>query len=154
MSNLSNKALQVAITQLGVEEIPRGSNWGAPVKGYLNRVGLNFPASWCMAFVYWCFDEASKQLAIKNPTVKTAGCLAHWNSPNAVSKRVQTPQAGDIFIMDFGGGLGHTGIVEKVDADGTLHTIEGNTNDTGSREGYEVCRRVRKKSQMKGFLRY
>jgi len=37
---------------------------------------------------------------------------------------------------------GHTGIV--VDADGdTFKTIEGNTNDDGSFEGYEVCARVR-----------
>jgi len=34
-----------------------------------------------------------------------------------------------------------------------IHTIEGNTNDTGSREGYEVCRRVRDISKCKGFIR-
>jgi hypothetical protein len=36
----------------------------------------------------------------------------------------------------------HTGIVVSFD-DETFETIEGNTNDEGSREGYEVCRRFR-----------
>ena len=37
-------------------------------------------------------------------------------------------------------------------ADGTFATIEGNTNDEGSREGYEVCRRVRGRGS-KDFIR-
>ena len=53
--------------------------------------------------------------------------------------------------MDFGKGLGHTGFVERIDGT-SIHTIEGNTNDTGSREGYEVCRRIRKINTIKGFI--
>ncbi len=36
----------------------------------------------------------------------------------------------------------HVGIVTEA-ADGSFKTIEGNTNDEGSREGYEVCARNR-----------
>ena len=36
----------------------------------------------------------------------------------------------------------HIGIVESVEGD-TFTGIEGNTNDGGSAEGYEVCRRTR-----------
>ena len=36
----------------------------------------------------------------------------------------------------------HTGLVTAVHED-TFETVEGNTNDAGDREGYEVCRRVR-----------
>jgi len=148
---LSSKALEVAKTQLGVEESPRGSNWGFSVQVYLKSVGITFPASWCMAFVYWCFNKAAKQLGIVNPLVKTGGVLAHYN--RAKSYRVTSPQVGDIFIMDFGNGFGHTGIIERIEGE-ILHTIEANTNDTGSREGYEVCYRTRHKSQVKGYLRY
>jgi hypothetical protein len=150
---IGTKAIEVAITQLGKEEVPRGSNWGPSVQAYLKSVGITFPASWCMAFVYWTFNEAAKQLGVTNPLVKTGGVLNHWNSASKAVKVVANPQAGDIFIMDFGTGLGHTGIVERVEGD-ELHTIEGNTNDTGSREGYEVCGRIRKTSQIKGYLRY
>ena len=63
--------------------------------------------------------------------------------------------SGDIMIMDHGKGLGHTGIVEKVDKN-FIYTIEGNTNDTGSREGIEVDRKRRPivNKMIKGYLRY
>lgn len=155
MSALSLKALEVAATQIGKEENPRGSNWGKvgdPVPGYLASVRISFPASWCMAFVYWCFKQASASVQGTLPP-KTGGVLNAWTL--AKDARVQDPQPGDIFIMDHGHGLGHTGIIEKVDQDGTLHTIEGNTNDEGVREGYEVCRRVRHQQKpIIGYLRF
>ena len=61
---------------------------------------------------------------------------------------------GHIFIMSFGGGMGHTGLVESVNG-GFMNVIEGNTNDNGSREGIGVFRRVRKINSInKGFLEY
>lgn len=151
MSQLSDKAIAIAVTQLDKQEDPKGSNWGHPVQDYLHKVGIDFPASWCMAFVYWSFDEAAKAIGAITPLVKTGGVLRAWNE--AGSHHVTDPQPGDIFIMDFGHGLGHTGIVESVEGS-VLHTIEGNTNDTGSREGYEVCRRQRSIYKIKGYLRY
>lgn len=141
------KHIEIAQSQIGVEEIPRGSNWGEPVKKYLKSVGISFPASWCMAFVYWCCKEA----ALNARLIKTGGVLRMWNEVGKDMKH-STPLAGDIFIMDYGKGLGHTGFVEKVQGN-KIHTIEGNTNDTGSREGYEVCRRTREISKCKGFIR-
>jgi len=153
MSQLALDSVQVAIGQIGQQEHPIGSNWGEPVKTYLSSVDIDFPASWCMAFVYWCFDHAARASSIRNPLVRTAGVLNAWNKSNPGNRVLTNPIAGDIFIMDFGGGHGHTGIVEKAD-DTYIYTIEGNTNDTGSREGYEVCRRRRLKTSIKGYLRY
>jgi hypothetical protein len=141
------KHIEVAISQLDKQEVPRGSNWGTDVQGYLASVGINFPASWCMAFVYWCV----KTSGMVNPLIKTGGCMAQWNKIDKKYKKKE-PMAGDIFIQDHGKGLGHTGIVEKVQGD-KIFTIEGNTNDTGSREGYEVCRRVRDIKSCIGFIR-
>ncbi len=139
--------IQIAILELGKEEIPRGSNWGEHVQKYLASVGIDFPAAWCMAFVYWCVEKSET----KNQLVKTAGVLRQWNEVNPILKS-SSPRIGDIFIMDFGKGLGHTGFVENIDGD-MIHTIEGNTTtETGSREGYEVCRRYRKISACKGFI--
>lgn len=149
---LQQKALEIAITQLGEEEKPRGSNWGEPVKSYLAAVGIAFPASWCMAFMYWVFLEAAKQLGIKTPLLKTGGVLNAWQKAPAAVK-VTDPQPGDIFIQDHGHGLGHTGIVERVEGD-IVHTIEGNTNNNGSREGFAVERKTRKKTSIIGYLRY
>ena len=55
--------------------------------------------------------------------------------------------------MDFGKGLGHTGLVYKID-ENFIYTIEGNTNDSGSREGIMVCFKQRTRKKIKGYLRY
>lgn len=151
---LSQRALEIAITQLGVEEQPRGSNRGPEVDQYIKSIGLNPVGkySWCMAFVYWCFAQAAEKMGVKNSMLKTGGVLEQWRRRKDVY-RVTTPQPGDVFIMDYGKGLGHTGIVEKVELD-IVYTIEGNTNDEGSREGYEVCRRKRPRNKIAGYLRF
>lgn len=157
--------IDVAVSQIGNEEIPRGSNWGEHVQKYLASVDVDFPAAWCMAFIYWCVEESGIRVSdgtggLKNPLVKTAGVLRQWNEvasqfPLSVHKKmkVSSPQPGDIFIMDHGHGLGHAGFIESIDPDGLIRTIEGNTNDEGDRDGYEVCRRIRHAEKMKGFIR-
>jgi hypothetical protein len=146
MATTSLAALKIAQTQIGQTEKPLGSNWGEPVKTYLASVNINFPASWCMAFVYWCI----KQTGIKNDFVKSAGVLDVWNKTLKQNKST-TPLIGSVFIMDFGKGLGHTGIVESFDAD-YIYSIEGNTNDTGSREGIAVCKKKRLRTSIKGYI--
>ena len=148
---LGKKTLEIAITQLGVQEIPKNSNAGPAVEKYLKSVGLSKGYAWCMAFIYWCTKEASIQLEVENPLFKTAGVLAMYNKEKDLE--VTNPQPGDIFIMDYGKGQGHTGIVESVGKN-IINTIEGNTNDEGSREGYEVCRRTRQRSTIKAYLRF
>jgi hypothetical protein len=150
---LQEKALEVAITQIGVQEAPGHKNKGRDVEKYLASIGLGPGYAWCMAFMYWCFNEASEKMGRKNPLFRTGGVLEQWRQRKATF-RALTPQPGDIFIMDYGKGTGHTGIVEKVNEDGTVDTIEGNTNDEGSREGYEVCRRKRPSAKILGYLRF
>lgn len=140
------KIIDVAKSQLGVREQPVGSNDGPQIKEYLESVGINFPAPWCAAFVVWCHLQADI-----NSMPKTGGVLELWNKSPA--NRVNPPQPGDVMILDYGHGQGHTGIIVEVNGD-TLTTIEGNTNDDGSREGYEVAQRTRQANKCKGFLRF
>lgn len=150
---ISVKALETAKGEIGKCEIPKGSNWGPHVQIYLASVGILEPASWCMAFVFWCFATAAKSLNVQNPLYRTGGVMNQWYNAHSNNKVFEHPQAGDIFIMEFAHGLGHTGIVEAVEGD-YIHTIEGNTNEDGSREGYEVARRKRLIKSIHGFLRY
>jgi len=164
-STLLAKSLEIAITQIGVVENPLGSNRGSEVDEFLRSVGLNPVGqnySWCAAFVYWCFNNAAKQLQVNNPLIKTAGVLNHWNKTtcNKIVKAtaIANPaliQPGHIFIIDHGGGMGHTGLVESLNG-GNIVTIEGNTNDSLSRNGYGVFRLTRRKVSdvNKGFLDY
>lgn len=148
----------------GVREQPRNSNRGPEVDAYLRRAGVNPGLAWCCAFTYWCFDEAARAAGRANPMVRTAGCLAHWNNATRQGARrilardaVADPsrvRPGMVFIMDFGGGLGHTGFVERIEG-GYLHTIEGNTDASQTREGGGVYRLQRKLGTIsKGFIDY
>ena len=151
MTDLAKETILSAITQLGVEEVPRGSNAGTDVEKYLKSVGLGKGYSWCMAFVYWNVVQATIKMKIPVPILKTGGVMAQWNSLK--NRKFTAPQSGDIFILDLGGGLGHTGFVEYVLND-TIHTIEGNASETdGGREGYIVTRKIRKIKSCKGFIR-
>jgi CHAP domain len=148
---LRNKSLEKAQSQIGVQEIPKNSNAGPAVEKYLKSVGLGKGYSWCMAFVFWCVKEAAKELNVINPLAKTAGVMDMFNKEKALI--VSKPMSGDIFIMDFGKGQGHTGFVLELLPNGKIKTIEGNTNDDGSREGYKVCIRTRNINKIKGFIR-
>lgn len=155
------KVIDKAKTQLDVKEVPDGSNKGPEVNQYLASVGLGGGYSWCAAFVYWCFNEVCKQTNKTNPLHKTGGVLNHWNNTKGTKIKAQAAKdnpaiikPGHIFIMDYGGGLGHTGIVTKV-ANGYIYTIEGNTNSQSSREGNGVYERKRKIADInKGFIVY
>jgi hypothetical protein len=164
-SELLARALAKAATQVGVLEDPRNSNRGTRVEEYLARVNLGGGFAWCCAFTYWCFDEAAQQLGRANPMVKTAGCLAHWNGAKNVTGALRITKAhavadpslvqpGMVFIMDFGGGKGHTGFVESV-LGGQIRTIEGNTDASMTREGGGVYRLTRKLVDINtGFIDY
>ena len=147
-----------------VREVPPNSNRGPEVEAYLARTGTAPGNAWCCAFVYWCFDEAAKATGRDNPMVKTAGCLEHWRLAGSKgAKRIRASeaagnaglvQAGMVFVVDHGGGHGHTGLVEKV-AGGLITTIEGNTDASKTREGGGVYRLVRKVVDInKGFIDY
>lgn len=151
---LANRSIEIAKSQLGVKEKPLGSNNGPEVKDYLKSAGVGAPNNWCMAFVYWCVNRAAKELGIKNPLYRTALVLRQWQAMKEAGRLVKKPQAGDIFIMDFGNGKGHTGFVTGVSGD-RIFTIEGNSNDTGGRNGIAVVSKPngRKISTCKGFIR-
>ena len=160
---LASAALQIAQGQLGQCEEPKGSNCAPMVDKYLESAGLRPGYAWCQAFVYWCYEQAANELNITNPQVKTAGVKDCWNKTTPQHKipkaaALHNPallKAGTQFILSFANNTGHTGIVEKMDGL-VMHTIEGNSNTDGSREGYEVVRHVRNISDkaVEGFIIY
>ena len=167
-TSLPGKVLLVAGGEVGVMEQPPGSNRGPKVDQYLASVDLNAEQgnfAWCAAFVYWCFREGSTALDAPNPAIKTAGALDLWNLAGPKGfRRVtcdeasQSPtlvQPGMVFVLAEGGGHGHVGLVESL-AGVVLTTIEGNTNDGGSREGVGVFRRVGRRISTisRGFVDY
>ena len=168
-SPLLAATLKVAAGEIGVMEDPLGSNRGPRVDDYLRSVGVN-PATgsypWCAAFVYFCFQQAAKSLGMNNPAIKTDGVLDHWNKAGLANiKRLDTEACianpslvspGMIFVIIHPGGTaGHMGLVREI-AGNLLTTIEGNTNDNGSREGIGVFLRNQRTiaSINRGFICY
>lgn len=156
VSAIALKAIEFAKTQTHVRE-KTGKNDGVEVEAYLKAVGLGKGFPYCQAFVYYCFNRAANELLMNNPLPKTGGVLNHYNLTNG--KKVTIPQAGDITVMDFGKGQGHTGIVISVDGSYVI-VVEGNTSPSPTdaktdREGQGVYIRRRKISSInKGFIRY
>lgn len=150
---LAENSLEIALSQEGVCEEPKGSNGGPEVTQYLRAVGLNAGFAWCMAFVYWCVNKAAADMLIPNPLIKTAGVLRQWTDCKLrkLPKTSSGVKPGDIFILRFANGMGHCGFVYKIN-DGIIYTIEGNTNEDGSREGFEVAKRARPVSSIYGFI--
>lgn len=161
-----DKFAKILALNRNVKEDPKGSNRGQMVSAYLASTGLGSGYPWCMAFVYYVFNELSKQLGQTNPLPKTAGVMNHWSKATkdekiTIEQARQDPnliRPGQIFIMSRPGkGLGHTGIVIGVDPQkGTFTTIEGNTNDQQSGEGDRVgvnVRRINSKTLI-GFIDY
>ncbi len=162
-TTIGELALSIAISQLGQQEEPKGSNKGPMVDKYLASVGLNPGYAWCQAFVFWCYQEAAKMMKGKVPVIRTAGVQACWVKTDAsmkITRKAAITNPGLIrpgmqFILFFNGGTGHTGIVERLEGN-IIHTIEGNSNNNGSREGFAVVRHTRTiaDSALQGFILY
>jgi len=127
-----------------------GANCGPWVRLYLDgHEGVSW--YWCAGFVCFVLKQACQSLGMPMPIAPTFSCdnLAI----QAIQKEIylkEPPKAGRAKIT--AGSLflnrrstndwNHTGIVLDAEAE-VFHTIEGNTNDGGSSDGYEVCQRIR-----------
>jgi hypothetical protein len=158
-AQLRMAALAISRNYIGGREM--GQNWGPLVELFLRNAGLKSAAPWCAAFVQWCSDQARDALVaaghpVTNPLDDVPSKALVRSYVNEAQRRgwiAATPQPGDLFAWVNPDGTGHIGFVERV-ADGVLHTVEGNTNDAGSREGDGVYRRTRRITSSFVFIRY
>lgn len=127
--------------QIGVRE-KTGHNDGPAVEMYLRSVGLNKGFAWCAAFVHWCLVQAD----IKN-NVRGAAASARNNDDLVLyrHKFLQEPRAGDVFTLWFNSmhGEHHTGFFDRKINSSVFASVEGNTNEQGSREGDGVYKKYR-----------
>lgn len=137
-----NAVLQIATWQIGMAEVPSGSNRVKYNTEYYGKVVSGPAYPWCMVFVWWVFREAGFNL------FKTASCTAFvtqykTKAPKQVINSDYKP--GDIVFFDFSGKrfkTEHVGIVDKVVGD-TVFTIEGNTGTGNDANGGAVMYRSR-----------
>lgn len=101
--------------------------------------------AWCAGFVSFVLKQASELMGTAMPIAGSVGCdqlASQAKAKNlflAEQDRRERLSSGSLFLVrrtptDWA----HTGIVVEVHPQ-FFRTIEGNTNDDGVREGYEVC---------------
>lgn len=135
------KALQGAISQIGVTEDPPGSNR----QKYGVWYGLN-GAFWCAIFVTYCQVVFGGDTRIFRRGNRSA--WAYWVENMARQglyglRITSNPEPGDIVVYHHNDG--HTGIFEKWISrkSGTFYAIEGNTSAGSDDNGGAVERRKR-----------
>lgn len=131
--------------EVGVRE--QGANRGERVGQYLASVGFDPGYAWCAAFVSWCFQQAG----IEAP--QSAWVPSYAIGQNIIYQRgefiKQLPLSGDVFMIWYSRlkRPAHIGFVERWEGRWVV-TVEGNTNDDGSREGDGVYRKRRLQRQV------
>lgn len=142
-SSPTDKLLDVARSYVGVRE--QGTNRGREVEMFQRAIGGADGEPWCMSFAQFCLQKAGAETKVDPKVFRSEHCLTVWNkSPK--SQQLSKPEPGSLVIWRHGNSSsGHVGIVEKVHADGTFTTIEGNTSSGSgvNREGDGVYRRKR-----------
>jgi Putative peptidoglycan binding domain len=145
--------LTIAYAEQHLAQHPReigGQNRGPWVRLYMDgHEGEQWP--WCAGFACFCIRQACDTLGMEPPIDLSCSCDSLALSAQQRGRFILEPNVagrgqvarGSLFLnrrtpMDWT----HTGLVVRTDRE-TFRTIEGNTNDDGCREGYEVCARLR-----------
>jgi hypothetical protein len=149
----AQRMLDWARSTLGYVEGPRDNE---TIFG--SFTGYNFQP-WCGSWVKTGFHDIG--LKGEPSSVYTPSGAAAYKAAGRWIERNGPVQPGDVVFFDWNGStstsaVDHVGIVEAINADGTITTIEGNTSPTnaGSQSnGGGVYRRRRPRSVIAGFGR-
>jgi len=143
---------EIYTSQIGVREAT-GRNDGREVEMYLRSVNLDKGYSWCSAFVKWSLDEAEipNKINAWSPTAENKSNMIYQ-----ARRFIDEPAPGDVFTIWYPKlkRIGHTGFVDGRQNDNIFITVEGNTNEAGSREGDGVYKKYRSKNVLYSISRW
>ena len=128
--------LNAARNEVGQAEQPPGSNDSPRIAQYRQATAGSMVAPWCAYFVSWAAREAGAPIGATGQGEGSVDALYSW--AQSAGKAIPagpgvTPQPGDLIVWDE-----HIGIVESVNPDGTMTTIEGNSSDQVARRTHGV----------------
>lgn len=136
---------QVYGSQVGIRE-KTNNNDGREVEMYLASAGLKKGNPWCAAFVTWTYKQSGVKAMV-------SGYSPAWFPSSKViwkNNKGQSPAQADVFGLWFAnkGRVAHVGFIDAWKDGDYAVTVEGNTNEGGSREGDGVYRKRRLKRQI------
>jgi len=125
------RLVAIAQAEVGQAEDPPGSNDGPRIADYRTAVAGAVPGEpWCADFVSWVAAQAGVPLGNAGEGFSSVAALTDWAGSTGRLLPANAPaQPGDLVLF----GDRHVGLVESVEPDGTLDTIEGNDGDAVSR---------------------
>jgi CHAP domain-containing protein len=126
-------ALQAALGEVGVAEQPPGSNDSPRIAQFRQATAGSGVGPWCAYFVSWAARQAGAPIGDSGQGFGRVDDVWAWGerTGRAMPAAGTTPQPGDLIVWDE-----HIGIVQSVDPDGTIHTVEGNSSDKVSQRTY------------------
>ena len=155
---IAQKLVALARKEVGVEEV-NGTNCGPRVNEYKAATWLDpkKPWPWCAAFICWLMREAMKggKYSFERPRTAGAWDFENWALKEKSGVYLKKPHSsdikpGDIVVFTFS----HIGLaISSPDKSGNIQTIEGNTDEAGSREGGGVYEKKRKLSSIRSRIR-
>lgn len=123
----AQRLLAAAESQIGVSEQPPGSNNGPQISTYRSAVAGAEPGEpWCAYFASWAAAQGGVPLGESGQGFGSVAQITSWAASNGrLLPASATPAPGDLILF----GDQHVGIVESVNPDGSLTTVEGNYNN-------------------------
>lgn len=138
---MNNLFIEIASKYVGVSEQPVGSNRGPLIDRWNTNAHAPLGSFWCASFVSAVAMEWEAQSGKDWPLCISADCdvwLANARKNKCISSK---GRPGDIVLLVSGNDAYHIGIVAGYSETGSLISIEGNSNNDGSRNGYMVAKR-------------
>jgi hypothetical protein len=133
-SSAGQAVLNAVRGEVGQAEQPPGSNDSPRIAQYRQATAGSGVGPWCAYFTSWAARQAGVPLGDSGQGFGRVDDVYAWAQragkaiPNGAGV---TPQPGDLIVWDE-----HIGVVESVDGNGTIHTIEGNSSDQVARRTY------------------
>src|SRR4051794_36044831 len=134
-NSVGARMVSAASAEVGQAEQPPGSNNSPRIAQYRSATAGNpGPGPWCAYFVSWAARQAGAPLGDQGQGFGRVDDVYAW--AQRTGKAIPAgdgvkPQPGDLIVWDE-----HIGIVESVDAEGKIHTVEGNSSDRVSERTY------------------
>lgn len=160
LEELTRRAIGLARSFIGVRET--APNRGMLIDRWIERLGLTPPQPWCLAFALGaCYLGAWRQFvedeheADKGPLrafpLTITGKVSRFWRKVPPKYRTSRPVNGAIYCRATDPSKpdspGHCGIVVGTGGDHIV-AIEGNTDESGGRDGDGVCQRTRRLSSV------
>lgn len=135
-----DRVIRIAKAEIGYREGRSNGGWNNHTKYAPAVPSLEWAQNqaWCATFVSWVALKAD----VSTLYPRTASCDVAREWFRGRGRYSEYPAIGAQVFYGTPADANHTGIVVAYDRD-TITTVEGNTNDSGSREGDGVYLKVR-----------